>query len=135
MLGEVLFEEKGRASGIRVLSTDGGEVTLEVSLQTEGRILGIEQRSMWTYWSKTRSDGSIYGEGKGFMTTKEGDVIRMTGFGTAKGIEADGSVNYRGSLHFHTGSTKFSKLNGIAGVFEYNVSADGTTSARVWEWR
>jgi len=135
MLGEVLFEEKGRTTGIRVLSSEGGEATLEISLQTEGRILGVEQRSMWTYFSKTRSDGSIYGEGKGLMTTKEGDVINLTGVGAAKGAGPDGSIKYRGALHFESKSAKFSKLNGVVGVFEYNVGGDGNTVATVWEWK
>lgn len=135
MLGEILFEERGRTSGVRVISSDGNETTLEISLQTEGRILGVEQRSMWTYSSKTRPDGSIHGEGKGIMTTKEGEVIHMTGIGAAAGVGGDGSIKYRGALHFHTNSPKFSKLNGVAGVFEYNVAADGTTAATVWEWK
>jgi len=135
MLGEILFEERGRTSGVRVISSDANETTLEVSLQTEGRILGVEQRSMWTYLSRTRSDGSIYGEGKGIMTTKDGDVIRMEGVGAAPGMSGDGSIRYRCGLHFQTNSQKFSKLNGVLGVAEYNVAADGTTVATVWEWK
>ena len=135
MLGEILYEEKGKTSGLRVLSSEGGEITLELALQTEGRILGVDQKSMWTYWSKTRSDGSIYGEGKGFMTTRDGDVIHLVGTGAAKGTGPDGSIKYRGTVYFQTASAKFSKLNGIAGVHEYNVGGDGNTSATVWEWK
>ncbi len=72
MLGELIFEKKGTTSGIRVLSSEGGEVEVEVNLKTEGKILGVEETSMWTYTSKTRADGSIYGEGTGFMTTESG---------------------------------------------------------------
>jgi len=135
MLGEILYEEKGRTTGVRVLSSEGGEVTLEISLATEGRILGVEQKSMWTYTSKTRADGSIHGDGNGFMTTANGDVIRLSGSGSAAGVKGDGSIQYRGAVHFHTNSPKFSKLNGVAGAFEYNVAADGSTVATVWEWK
>ena len=135
MLGEVLFEEKGTTSGVRVLSVDHGETTLEISLQTEGKIRGVAQNSMWTYWSKTRGDGSIYGEGKGLMTTKDGDTIQMLGSGAAKPPGADGVVHYRGAIYFRTGSKKFSDLNGAVGVHEYDVAPDGATSAKVWEWK
>jgi hypothetical protein len=135
MLGEILYEEKGKTIGIRVLSSEGGEATVEVTLQTQGRIQGMEESSLWTYWSKTRSDGSIYGEGKGIMTTKDGDVVKLTGSGAAKSRGADGSIHYRGAVHFHTASPKLSKLNGCAGVFEYDVDSEGNTAAKVWEWK
>ena len=33
-----------------------------------------------------------------------------------------------------TSSEKFARLNGIAGVFEYNVNADGSSTGKIWEW-
>lgn len=135
MLGEILFEEKGTASGIRVLSLEHGETTVEVSLQTQGSIRGVAETSLWTYWSKTRADGSIYGEGKGFMTTEDGDVIHMVGSGAAKAPGPDGVIHYRGAVYFNTASARFSHLNGTVGVHEYDVDAQGNTAAKVWEWK
>ena len=135
MLGQILLEEKGKASGFRVLSLDPGETTVEVSLQTQGRILSVEETSLWTYWSKTRADGSIYGEGKGFMTTKDGDVIHMLGSGASTAPGRDGVIHYRGAVYFNTGSAKFVALNGAVGVHEYDVDAQGNTAAKVWEWK
>ena len=134
MLGEILYEEKGTTLGMRVLSSDERGVKVEVPLQTQGKILGVEETSLWTYSSITRADGSIFGEGQGFMTTKDGDVLNLIGSAAAKGTGADGSIKYRGALHFQTASKKFSKLNGATGVFEYDVDADGNTVAKVWEW-
>ena len=134
MLGEVIFEEKGTTTGVRVLSADAAATKVEVTLQTEGTIGGVAQSSLWTYWSETRADGSIHGDGSGFMTTKDGDVIAMKGSGVGARA-ADGSVAYRGSIYFHTSSSKFSHLNTIAGVHEYDVDADGNTAAKVWEWK
>ena len=135
MLGEILFEEKGRTSGIRVLSSDPGETTVEVSIQAKGRILNVKHTSLWTYWSKTRADGSIYGEAKGFMTTKDGDVIHMVASGAAKAVGPDGAIHYRGAVYFQTTSAKFSRLNGGVGVHEYDVDAEGNTAGKVWEWK
>ena len=134
MLGEILCEETGTITGIRVLSSDERGVKVEVDLQTQGQILGVEEKSIWTYWSITRADGSLYGEGKGFMTTKDGDVLHLTGSGSAKAVEPDGTVNYRGVIYFQTASEKFSKLNGAAGVMEYTADGEGNTVLKVWEW-
>ena len=135
MLGEILYEEKGKTTGVRVLSSDGGEVTVEVTLQAQGRIQGMEETSIWTYWSKTRSDGTIYGEGKGVLMTKDGDVVNLTGSGATRARGSDGSVHYRGAIYFQTTSQKLSKLNGCTGIHEYDVDAEGNTVARIWEWR
>jgi len=134
-LGDLLWEEKGKTIGMRVLSCDAAGTKVEVTLQTEGQIQGVPENSLWTYWSLTRPDGSIYGEGTGVMTTKNGDAIQMTGSGSALSPAPGGTIRYRGAVHFHTASAKFSRLNGIAGVFEYDVDAAGNTVAKVWEWK
>lgn len=134
MLGELLYEETGNTTGIRVLPPEGGAVNVEVSLQAAGRIQGVEHTSMWTYSSATRADGSIFGEGHGVLTTADGDVLRLVGRGSAQSGGPGSPINYRGAVHFQTSSKKFARLNGIAGVFEYNVSADGSTAGKFWEW-
>ena len=135
MLGEILYEEKGKTIGLRVLSLEGGETKVEVTLQTEGQIQGVAETSLWTYWSKTRSDGTIYGEGTGFMTTKDGDIIHLNANGASKSVGADGAINYRGAICFHTTSEKFAGLNGTVGVHEYDVDSEGNSVAKVWEWK
>ncbi len=135
MLGDLLYEEKGATTGLRVLSSEGGEVKVEISFQAKGQIHGVSETSLWTYSSITRSDGTIYGEGTGFMTTKDGDVIHLTGSGAAKSAGPDGSINYRGAIYFHTSSEKFASLNGAVGVHEYHVDAEGNAVIKVWEWK
>lgn len=135
MLGDVLIEETGKVTGLRVLASEPGDVTMEITVQTEGRVLGVAETTVWTYWSKTRSDGSMYGEGKGVMTTKDGDVIGLVGSGTAKPAGADGTVHYRGAIYFNTAAAKYSRLNGSASVHEYDVHASGSLTTKVWEWK
>ena len=92
MLGELLYEETGNTTGLRVLPPEGGAVNLEVSLQAAGRIQGVEHTSMWTYVSTTRADGSIFGEGRGVLTTADGD-------GTAPGRPRLRSIGRSGEPH------------------------------------
>jgi len=48
MLGEQIGEEKGKVTARRVLSIDGG-TKVEVSFQSNGKLLGVEHQSMVTY--------------------------------------------------------------------------------------
>lgn len=130
MLGDIICEETGTVTG----TTDAADDKVEVSLTTAGQINGVDQTSEWTYWSETRADGTLFGTGKGVMTTAEGDVIHMHGTGSAKSIAEDGSIAYRGAMHFHTDSEKHAALNGGVGVFSYDVGVDGVTRTTVWEW-
>lgn len=69
MLGNAIYEEQGATTGVRVLSLDADGTTLEVSIQTEGTIRGVAETTVWTYWSKTRNDGSIHYRGAIYFTT------------------------------------------------------------------
>jgi hypothetical protein len=40
-----------------------------------GTFLGEEDTQVWTYWSAIRPDGTMYGEAKGLITTKSGEVV------------------------------------------------------------
>ena len=133
MLGELIYEDKGTTTGVRVLESENGGAKVEVSIQTEGKILGVGQTCLWSYWSETRADGSIHGQGKGFMKTKDGAVINLVGSGVGKAI-GDG-FEYRGAIYFHTSAEKYSHLNTIAGAMEYGVDGAGNTVTKVWEWK
>jgi len=135
LLGDVLYEETATDMQVRELGSDENGDKVEVMLQTAGEIQGVAHTAAWTYWSLTRPDGTIYGEGTGVMTTADGDVINLIGNGTCKAAAEDGSISYRGSIHFHTAAEKFAALNGSTGVHEYDVSPDGTTKTKVWEWK
>ena len=135
MLGELIYEETGTVTGTRVVESSGDETKVEVDLQTQGSIQGVNQTCLWTYWSITRADGSIHGEGLGIMTTEDGDVIRLKGSAVAQAGGPGSGIAYRGSIYFHTTSPRFSHLNSLAGVHEYDVGGDGNTSAKVFEWK
>ena len=134
MLGELLYEETGNVTGVKVLPPEEGAVVLEVSLQASGRIQGIEHTSIWTYTSSTRADGSIFGEGRGVLTTASGDVVHIVGRASDQSSGPGSPTRYRGAFHFHTNSDTFARLNGISAVFEYDVDADGSSNAKIWEW-
>ena len=134
MLGNLLYEETDQVTGIEVLPPEDGGVVLKVSLQAAGTIQGVSHTSLWTYTSTTRTDGSIFGHGRGVLTTADGDVVHLLGRASDQSGGPGSPTRYRGAFHFQTQSEKFSRLNGIAAVFEYDVEADGKAKAKIWEW-
>ena len=38
-------------------------------------------------------------------------------------------------LTFQAASAKFARLTGVAGEFEFEVEASGSTHSKIWEWK
>ena len=72
-LRDVLGESKGKRIVRRVLSTD--PLTVEVSFEESGTMLGVAINGTGTYTSEGRPDDSLYGEGQGVMITADGEPI------------------------------------------------------------
>ncbi|MFB7861803.1 MULTISPECIES: hypothetical protein [unclassified Streptomyces] len=134
MLGDLIGEEQGETTGMRVLSTDGGHPVLEASFQATGTLLGTGVRDMGTYESVMRPDGTLFGEGQGVVMTQGGDTITWHGSGVGR-IDEAGTVHWRGALFWETAAAAFSRLNTIAGVFEFETDESGKATAKVYEWK
>lgn len=133
MLGEQIGEETGKVMSRRVLSVDGG-AKVEVSVQSTGKLLGVETRGNVTYWAGVRQDGSLYGEAQGLVVGNGGERATFKAQGVGKLLDG-GAVSYRGAQYFYSDSPKLSRLNSIAAVFEYESDADGNTKSKLWEWK
>jgi hypothetical protein len=133
MLGEVIGETRGKRTGRRVLSVDKG-FKVEVAFETTGKLLGIEMMEIGTYWSESRPDGSLYGEGHGVVIGADGNSATWKGQGVGK-LVGGGAVSYRGAVYFSTASPKLARLNDVAALFEFEVDADGNTHSKLWEWK
>ncbi|HZS50096.1 MAG TPA: hypothetical protein VFA54_04495 [Bryobacterales bacterium] len=133
MLGEMLGESRGKRTGRRVLPMDGPGVKVEVAFEDSGKLLGIDMNNIGTYWSATRPDGTLYGEGQGVIVTRDGDMgtWKGAGIGQLKG----GAVSYRGAIFYYSASPKLARLNSIAAVFEFAVDPEGNTHTKLWEWK
>ena len=134
MLGELIADYKGKITGYRVIpSRDGGQRT-EVTVQQSGKLLGIEARELVTYWSVVLPNGFLYGEGRGVVTTKDGDRATLVGQGAGR-FKPGGGVSYRGGVYYQTASPKLARLNGMAIVFEHEIDANDNASVKSWEWK
>ena len=133
MLGELIAESRGKRTSRRVLATSPA-TKVEVAFEDSGTLLGIEVNSIVTYWAEVKPDGSLYGEGQAVAVTKEGETVTWKGQGAGK-FTGDGGVSYRGAVYYSTASPKLARLNGAAGVFEFDADVNGNTHAKTWEWK
>jgi hypothetical protein len=134
MLGDVLGETHGKVNVRRVVQCEGPEVTVEVSFSSKGTMLGVEVMEFATYTSVVSADGTMLGEGQGVLRGKNGEMISWKGQGAGR-FTPNGGVSYRGAIYYRTASPGLARLNGVAGVFEYDADANDNTHAKVWEWK
>lgn len=131
MLGELIVESRGKRIVRRTLSVN--PLKMEVSFEDAGKVLGVDYTGIGTYTAEVRAGGSLHGGGQGAYIAGDG-IVTWDGTGLGQ-IKPGGAVSYRGILFFHTTSEKLARMNAVAGVFEYEVNADGTTTSKVWEWK
>ena len=134
MLGEKICEGTGQITSQRVLANLGGSPKMETSFQVSTTLLGVSATETATYWSVMRPDGTLYGEGQGIMMGKDGEVATWIGQGVGT-MKKDGSASYRGAVYYQTSSARWSRLNSVAAVFEFDVDPQGKTRAQEWEWK
>jgi hypothetical protein len=138
MLGELIYEAKGKITGYRVLDVEGPKI--EVTISENGTLKGgIETTDIVTYWSVPKPGGAYYAEGKGVFMTKDGsnETATWTGQGIAhysgRKRRDVGSVFCSTSSSTTTGKLGF--LNNVVGVFEYEVDENGNSGGKIWEWK
>lgn len=96
-LGTPVIAEKGMVTGQRVLEVSPWPKT-EASFIANDTLRGnIAASKTGTYTSIMRADGSLYGQGQGIITTKDGDVATWTGQGIGH-FTQDGKLRFHGSV-------------------------------------
>jgi hypothetical protein len=134
-LGDQLGHHTGQITGTRVLPpSEQGEPRVEVSFEARGRLLDEDMTEMGTYVSVLGPDGVLHGEGQGCVMSSDGATAIWKGSGAGRLLN-DGATSYRGAIFYRTTSEKFSRLNGITVVFEYDADASGKTEAKIYEWK
>jgi hypothetical protein len=129
MLGAQIAEGRGKRTGRRVLATS--PLKVEASAEETSTFLDVAGMSIITYSAQIKPDGSLDGEGDGVFLAPGGEMVTWKGIGV--GRMAGGSIQYCGSLSFTTTSQKLAQLNGVSGVFQWEIDAEGNTHSQIWE--
>src|SRR5512133_3721686 len=120
MQGDTLGESTGKVTTRRVLPNPGGGPKMETSFEASGKLLGVDEKETGTFWAIVRSDGTLFGEGQGVLMSQEGDLATWTGQGVGT-IGQGGAVSYRGAIYYQSSSPRWSRLNRVAAIFEFEV--------------
>jgi hypothetical protein len=134
MQGEKIGEESGKVTSQRILPNPDGGPKMETSFQTSLTLLGVRATNRCTYWSVVRPDGTLYAEGRGIVIGEEGDMATWIGQGVGT-MKKDGGASYRGAVYYQASSARWSRLNSVAAIFEYEVDAQGNSRSEFWEWK
>jgi len=135
MLGSKLGYEVGQVTAQRVLGTLHGLLPkTEISYHASGMLLDVPETDTVTFWTVSRPDGTLYGEGHGIVIGAGGETATFLGQGVGT-RQPDGSVSYRGATYYQSSTPKWSHLNRVAAVFELEVDAAGYTKSENWAWK
>ena len=88
MLGEQIYEHKGKIIGQRILdvSEEAGLPKIETTFSASAKVKGTDITDIGTYWSIIKPGAVLYGEGQGVYTTKDGsgEMATWTGQGVGR---------------------------------------------------
>jgi hypothetical protein len=133
MLGELIFEGKGRITGPRILNAEENKV--EHTLLGMGRFKDIDVNIISTFWTIPAGKNTVYGEAQAVITTKDnGETASYRAYGIGRSNES-GRTSFRGTVFYKTLATgKLSFLNNMVGVLEAEIE-NNNHSDKIWEWK
>jgi hypothetical protein len=133
MIGDMIGELTGKVVGQRIVRSHHGELKIEKSMESKGKILGMEVTFIATIKFRERPQGGMFVSGNGIMTTMKGDKVTLHGSGISIAGKGPG-MSMRGVRYAQTTSPSFIRLNNAALVFEIETLSDGTVHDKWWEW-
>ena len=132
MLGELVYEAKGKVTGERVLQLD--PPMFESSYTMESKLKGITVSEVGTYTSVMRADGTMMGEDKAIIMADDGSGTTGTAQGIGR-ITGPEKISFRGFATMGpAGTGKLAAVNSLLIAIE--VELDGQDLAiKGWEWK
>ena len=134
MIGDMIGELTGKIVGQRVIRRRYGELKIERSMESKGKILGMDVTFIATVQLRERPQGGMYVEGNGIMMTMKGEKVILHGSGISI-AEKGAGMSMRGVRYAQTTSPSLSRLNNVALVYEIETMSDGTIHDKWWEWK
>ena len=119
--GELLIETKEKATTVIIKEFSAGGVKLQYNAQGEvsGKYSGAH---LETVDIVQKADGTFEYEARGIDTTKDGDLLLLTGKGTGKQVDPTGAT-FQGTITFMTQSKNLGWLNSTKAIVERSISA------------
>jgi hypothetical protein len=124
-----------KVTGIKILNVTGLPRT-EVSFTENGTMVGIGYvTNIGTFLETNKSNNTISGQGKGIITTTDGDLVMWTSYDLGQ-INSDKREIYRGIIFFDAVSKgKLDFLNNTVGLYTSDVGSNGSSLRQIWQWK
>jgi hypothetical protein len=145
-IGELLYEEKGKQTGIRVLESVMSVPVAEISGLGSLKFEGIGINTVWTMRVRLADDGISFVKGHGIMYGENSEVASYVIEGITKPNNSGGSSS-RGSFKMtttiealingtsKTNDKKLVLLTNKILVYELEQDEGGDYSLKTWEWK
>jgi hypothetical protein len=134
MIGEMIGELTGKIVGQRLIRCHDGALKMERTVESKGKILGVDVTFLATMKLKERPQGGMFVEGNGVMMTMTGEKVILHGSGISVGGKGP-AMSMRGVRYAQTSAPALSRLNNVVLVAEIETMADGTVRDKMWEWK
>jgi hypothetical protein len=134
MIGDMIGELTGKVVSQRVIRRHHNELKIEKSMESKGKILGMDVTFISTVKFRERPQGGMYVDGNGIMMTMKGEKVVLHGSGISIPGKGPG-MSMRGIRYAQTTSPSFSRLNNVSLLFEIEAAPDGITHDKMWEWK
>lgn len=135
MLGDQIYEGRGKITGVRVLEIEGPNgVRTETSYMLQSKLKGIDVTENGTFTAIMRSDNKQYGEDKAVLMAQDGSTATMaaSGIGQSTGVE---KISFRGfAIAGPSNTGKLAVINNMVIAFEAEIDGDNL-SLKGWEWK
>lgn len=132
MLGDLIYEAKGKVIGERVLELNPPKI--ESSYTLESTLKGMKVSELGTYTSTMRPDGTMLGEDKSIIMAEDGSGTTATaqGIGRFTGLE---KITFRGFATVGAAGTgSLGAVNSLLIAIEVEVDGEDLT-IKGWEWK
>jgi hypothetical protein len=136
MLGDQIYEGRGKITGVRVIEIEEGPngVKTETSYIMQSKMKGIEITETGTFIAIMRSENKQYGEDKTVVMARDGSVGTIRSWGISQATGRPEKSMFRGLGIWGPSNTgKLAAFNNMTIVF--NTEIDGENlAAKGWEW-
>lgn len=136
MRSELIGEDRGELIGVRILKTTPEAKEVEYSFKSTGNLFGVEFQDLGTYVSMITPDGTERGEGHGFITTKEGEMLSYKVSGLSPSSEKGFESKFKGVAFYETNNPKgkLAKLCKSPILVMYDSDEKGNSHTTYYEW-
>ena len=135
MLGDLIYEAKGRVVGQRILEVEP-RIKVENTILLDGLINGtVNITDIGTFINTIIDNTVYYSQGHGFMTTQDGrEMAKWTAQGIRELIVKENGKSLS-AFYLTVSKRKLAFLNNSMTVFESEVDRTGNISNKEWEWK